>query len=223
MGYVRLNHAEYNMARYLGPREKIERRLGTKLGLKGERSNSPKSATVKRMYPPGVHGKKFARKVSEYGQQLRSKQKIRNMYRMLETQFKNWAQQAIDSKSETGEFLVARLEHRLDNVVYRAGIAQSRDQARQVVNHGHILVNGKRVSIPSYEVKKGDVITVREGSRKSKYFAALAPVWLKNHEAPAWLNMNADTFTLTVHGIPNASDSGVDGSDLQSLIEFYSR
>src|SRR3989344_4945700 len=205
------------MARYRGPREKIERRLGTKLGLKGERSNSPKSATVKRMYPPGMHGKKLARKVSEYGQQLRAKQKIRNMYRMLETQFKNWTKQAIDSTAETGEFLVRRLEHRLDNVVYRAGFAQSRDQARQVVNHGHIMVNGKRVSIPSYEAKKGDVITVREGSKKSKYFSALAPAWLKNHQAPSWIAMEPNTFTATIQGIPVMSDSGIDGGDLQSI------
>src|SRR3989344_9011943 len=119
------------MARYRGPREKIERRLGTKLGLKGERSNSPKSATVKRMYPPGVHGKKFARKGSEFGQQLKSKQKVRNMYRMLERQFKNWVKQAMESKEETGDTIVRRLENRLDNVVFRIGIAQSRDQARQ--------------------------------------------------------------------------------------------
>src|SRR3989338_555901 len=126
-----------NMARYRGPKEKIERRLGTKLFLKGERSLSSKSATVKRMYPPGVHGKAFARRASEYGQQLRSKQKIRNMYRMLEKQFKNWAKEAIHSQKETGDYLLQKLEHRLDNVVYRAGFAQSRDQARQVVNHGH--------------------------------------------------------------------------------------
>src|SRR3990167_1789271 len=102
------------MARYLGPREKIERRLGKKLFLKGERSLSSKSATVKRMYPPGVHGKKFARKSSEFGQQLKSKQMVRNIYRMLEKQFKNWVKQAMDSKKATGDFLVQKLEHRLD-------------------------------------------------------------------------------------------------------------
>lgn len=211
------------MARYLGPREKIERRLGTKLFLKGERSLSPKSATVKRMYPPGVHGKKFARRASEYGQQLRSKQKIRNMYRMLERQFKGWVKIAMESKDETGEALLKKLEHRLDNVVYRGGLAQSRDQARQVVNHGHILVNNKRVSIPSYIVKQGDMITVREASKKSKYFSSLAPQWIKNHQSPPWLSLNADTMSVTVQGTPTLVDSGIEGADLQSLIEFYSR
>src|SRR3989338_10088967 len=140
------------MARYTGPRERIERRLGAKLFLKGERSLSPKSATVKRMYPPGQHGKAFARRGSEYGAQLRSKQKVRNMYRMLERQFKNWVKEAMAAKTETGETLVHKLEYRLDNAVYRAGIAQSRDQARQVVNHEHIMVNAHKVSIPSYIV-----------------------------------------------------------------------
>lgn len=211
------------MARYTGPRERIERRLGAKLFLKGERSLSPKSATVKRMYPPGQHGKAFARRGSEYGTQLRSKQKVRNMYRMLERQFKNWVKQAMEAKTETGETLVHKLEYRLDNVVYRAGIAQSRDQARQVVNHGHVLVNARRASIPSYQVKKGDVITIREGSMKSKYFSALAPQWIKSKEVPSWLNIDTATFKVTVQGIPTLVDSGIDGADLQSLIEFYSR
>lgn len=211
------------MARYTGPRERIERRLGAKLFLKGERSLSPKSATVKRMYAPGIHGKKFARRSSEYGQQLKSKQKVRNMYRMLEKQFRNWVDDAMDSKLETGDALVRRLEYRLDNVVYRGGFAQSRDQARQVVNHGHILVNGKRASIPSYGVKSGDVITVREGSKKSSYFASLAPQWIKNHEAPQWLSVKQDIFSITIQGIPTLGDSGIEVADLQSLIEYYSR
>lgn len=211
------------MARYLGPREKIERRLGAKLFLKGERSFSPKSATVKRMYAPGVHGKKFARKSSEFGQQLRSKQKVRNMYRMLEKQFKNWVKNAMRSKEETGEALVRRLEHRLDNTVYRAGLAQSRDQARQVVNHGHIFVNGRRVSIPSYEVRKGDSIKVREGSLKSKYFTSVISQSIKKHEAPQWLKVDGEHFSATVEGVPAFVDSGIEANDLQSLIEYYSR
>ena len=211
------------MARYTGPRERIERRLGAKLFLKGERSLSPKSATVKRMYPPGQHGKAFARRGSEYGAQLRSKQKVRNMYRMLERQFKNWAKLAMESKGDSGEALIQRLEHRLDNIVYRAGIGQSRDQARQLVNHGHILVNGRKVSIPSYEVKKGDVINIREGSMKSKFFANLAPQWIKQYQVPGWISLETDTFTATVTGIPNAVDTGVEARDIKSIIEFYSR
>lgn len=211
------------MARYLGPREKIERRLGAKLFLKGERSLSPKSATVKRMYPPGMHGKSFVRRASEYAGQLKSKQKIRNMYRMLERQFKSWTKQAMASKHETGGLLMNMLEHRLDNVVFRSGIAQSRDQARQIVNHGHIMVNAHRVSIPSYRVKTGDVITVREGSMKSKYFSSLAPQWFKKHEALPWLKVDRDTFTVTIQGAPTLVESGIESADLQSLIEFYSR
>jgi small subunit ribosomal protein S4 len=211
------------MARYIGPKEKIERRLGTKLFLKGERSYSPKSATVKRMYPPGMHGKSFKGRISEYGLQLQSKQKVRNTYRMLERQFKNWVKQAIKSKSETGEMLIKRLERRLDNIVYRSGLAQSRDQARQVVNHGHIMVNGRKVNIPSYEVKSGDVIKVREGSMKSKYFSALVPQWIKKYEAPKWIELDRDSFVVKVNGVPTILDSGLDSKDLQALIEFYSR
>lgn len=211
------------MARYTGPREKIERRLKAKLFLKGERSLSPKSATVRRMYPPGVHGKKFSRRLSEFGLQLQSKQKIRNTYRMLERQFKNWAKHAIEVQEETGSYLVRRLEHRLDNVVYRAGLAQSRDQARQLVNHGHITVNDRKTSIPSYEVRTDDVIKVRLGSQKTKYFSALAPQWIKKHQPPKWIELNVDSLTAKVVGIPTIEESGLDSKDIQSIVEYYSR
>lgn len=211
------------MARYTGPKEKIERRLGSKLFLKGERSFSPKSATVKRMYPPGVHGKKFQRRVSEFGQQLQSKQKIRQTYRMMEAQFKNWAQEAIRSKQETGSMLVKKLESRLDNAVYRAGLAQSRDQARQVVNHGHILVNNKKVDIPSFQVKIGDVLKIRDGSMKSPYFSVSVPQWIKKYESPVWLTIDKDTLIINITGVPTVQDSGLEAKDIRSLVEFYSR
>jgi small subunit ribosomal protein S4 len=211
------------MARYTGPREKIERRLKAKLFLKGERSLSPKSATVKRMYPPGVHGKKFSRRPSEYGLQLQAKQRVKNTYRMLEKQFKNWVKDAVSSSDETTASIVRKLERRLDNFIYRAGFAQSRDQARQVVNHGHILVNGKKVSIPSYEVKKNDVITVRQGSTKTKYFSALMPQWLKNHQAPKWIEVDKNLVMAKVSGIPMIEESGLEIKDIQSIIEYYSR
>src|SRR3989344_761050 len=152
------------MARYTGPKEKIERRLGERLLLKGERSLSPKSAIVKKPYPPGIHGNKRRgpKKMSEYGQQLNSKQKIRNTYRLMERQFKNYVKSALASKKDLSMAIMNKLEYRLDNVIYRLGIAQSRDQARQIVNHGHILVNDKKVSIPSYEVKMCDTIKIRE-------------------------------------------------------------
>lgn len=211
------------MARYTGPKEKIERRLGTKLFLKGERSYSPKSATVKRMYPPGQHGKRFRSRQSEFGAQLQSKQKVRQTYRMLERQFKNWVKQAIESKDETGGHLVKRLERRLDNVVFRSGIAQSRDQARQLVNHGHILVNGKKITIPSYEVRTGDEIKIREGSMKSTFFSTLMPQWIKKYQAPAWIELNSDSYAAKVKGVPTLNESGLEAKDIQSIIEFYSR
>ncbi len=211
------------MARYTGPKEKIERRLGARLSLKGERSLSPKSASVKRPYPPGQHGKNFRGKLSEFGSQLKSKQKVRNTYRMMEKQFKNNIKEAMKSKTETGSTLVRILETRLDNVVYRAGLAQSRDQARQVVNHGHIMVNGRKVSVPSYRVKKGDKMSVRPGSLKNSFFANLAPQWIKNYDAPAWITLDKNNLSFEIKSIPETADSGLDLNDIQSIIEFYSR
>lgn len=215
------------MARYTGPKEKIERRLGERLLLKGERSLSPKSAIVKKPYPPGMHGPvkgKRPRKMSEYGQQLKSKQKVRNIYRMLEKQFKNKVKSALASKKENlYEAIMNKLEYRLDNIVYRLGIAQSRDQARQLVNHGHILVNGKKVSIPSYETKIGDEIRIREGSKKSPFFSTLAPQWLAKYEVPAWVEIDKTQMIGKVKGHPTLDESGINPNDLQAIIEFYSR
>ena len=157
-------------ARYTGPKEKIERRLGEKLFLKGERSHSQKSALVKKPYPPGIHGRKRSKKPSEFGLQLKSKQKVKNIYRLLEKQFKNSIKSALTSKKEPYEAILNKLEHRLDNVVFISGFAQSRDQARQVVSHGHITVSGRKINIPSYEVSSGDIIGIRERSKKTVYF-----------------------------------------------------
>ncbi|MFH1769593.1 MAG: 30S ribosomal protein S4 [Parcubacteria group bacterium] len=211
------------MARYTGPKEKRERRLGKKLFLKGERSSSPKSATVRRMYPPGVHGKRPNMRMSEYGRQLQSKQRVKETYRMLERQFKNWIREAMKNKKETSNAIMSKLEHRLDNIVYRAGIAQSRDQARQLVNHGHITVNGKKVGIPSYSTKKDDVIEVREGSRKSPYFTTQVPQWIQKYQPPRWIALDNVALRAEITGIPTIEDSGLDVSDIQAVIEFYSR
>lgn len=211
------------MARYTGPREKIERRLGEKLFLKGERSHSPKSAMTKRPYPPGIHIKKRFNKLSEFGQQLKSKQKVKNIYRMLEKQFKNTVKKALNTKKDSNEAILNALENRLDNAVFRSGFAQSRDQARQIVNHGHILVNGKKVSIPSATVKVGDTITVREGSKRMPYFSSLMPNWLKNHQSPAWIEMNKDKVEAKIKGQSSLLESGVKTEDLQAIIEYYSR
>jgi small subunit ribosomal protein S4 len=154
------------MARYRGPREKLERRLGVDLGLKGERRLAGKSALEKRPYPPGQHGQRRS-KISEYGLQLREKQKAKFMYGVSEKQFRAIFKEANRLEGNTGELLVQLLEQRLDNVVYRMGFATTRAFARQLVNHGHILVDGKRVDIPSYRVKPGQKIEVREKSKNN--------------------------------------------------------
>jgi len=211
------------MARYTGPKEKLERRLGAKLFLKGARSLSAKSATVRRPYPPGPHGKSFNGRMSEFGQQLQSKQRVRVAYRMLEKQFSNWIKTAIKSKGETIIAIVHVLENRLDNVVYRLGLAESRDQARQLVNHGHITVNGKKVRIPSYHVNINDIISVRDGSKKTAYFTTVVPTAIKKSKAPKWLDMNKDTMAGKVLSLPTLEDSGIELKDLQAVVEFYSR
>ncbi len=211
------------MARYTGPKEKIERRLGAKLFLKGERSYSQKSATVRRPYPPGVHGKSFRGRLSEYGQQLRSKQKVRQTYRLLERQFRNLVRDAVTSRDQAGDVLMRSLEQRLDNVIYRLGIGQSRDQARQLVNHGHITVNGKKVGIPSFRVRVGDVIRVRDGSLKTKYFSSFVPDIIKKHNPPRWMTFDKNTVSATIDSIPTIEESGLEPKDIQSIIEYYSR
>lgn len=213
------------MARYTGPKEKIERRLGERLFLKGERSLSPKSSIVKKPYPPGTHGNKKSKgKLSEYGQQLKSKQKVRNVYRMLEKQFKNNIKSALNSKSNNlYENIINTLEYRLDNIIYRLGIAQSRDQAKQLVNHGHILVNGRKTTIPSYKVRIGDEISVREGSKRSIFFTTLVPQWLSKYEAPAWIEIDKTHMIGRIKGRPTPNESGLNPNDIQAIIEYYSR
>ena len=154
------------MARYRGPREKLERRLGVDLGLKGERRLNGKSALDKRPYPPGQHGQRRA-KISEYGLQLREKQKAKFMYGVSEKQFRRLFQDANKMEGNTGSNLVLLLERRLDNAVYRMGFATTRAFARQLVTHGHILIDGKKVDIPSFRVKAGQKIEVKEKSKKN--------------------------------------------------------
>src|ERR1700757_93617 len=155
------------MARYSGPVCRQCRREGMKLFLKGERCHTEKCAIEKRNFAPGQHGKDKKTKLVGYGLQLREKQKARRYYRVLEGQFRNLYEKAVSQKGITGEQMLAMLENRLDNVVYRMGLATSRAQARQLVRHGHLSVNGRTVNIPSFTVKPGDQIEVREGSRKN--------------------------------------------------------
>ncbi|MDP2647674.1 MAG: 30S ribosomal protein S4, partial [Candidatus Yanofskybacteria bacterium] len=200
-------------------------RIGEKLFLKGERSHSQKSATSKKPYPPGMHGtfKRPGANPTEFRLQLRSKQKVRNIYRMMEKQFKGTVKKALDTKLEPYTAILQKLERRLDNVVFRMGFAQSRDQARQLVNHGHILVNGRKVSIPSYETRIGEVITIREGSKSSTFFSTAMPQWMQNYEVPGWIEMDKGTMTATVKRYPLLDDSGLRVDDLQAIIEYYSR
>lgn len=214
------------MARYTGPREKIERRLGERLGLKGERSNSPKSALVKRPYPPGQHGpNRRPRKMSEFGTQLKSKQKVRQMYRLMERPFKAYVKKALEHAAKESPYIavVRSLEMRLDNVVFRAGFAQSRDQAHQLVSHGHIMLNGKRAKTSSITVRVGDIISIREQSKTSPYFSTLMPHWFANATPPDWLVVDKTAVTATVKAAPGVEASGVQTTDLQAIIEYYSR
>lgn len=212
------------MGRYLGPKEKIERRLGERLGLKGERSDTPKHALTRRPYGPGQHGPtRRGGRPSEYANQLRSKQKVRNTYRMMEKQFKSSVKRAIATQGSPYDAIVKVLELRLDNAVFRMGFSQTRDQARQLVNHGHITVNSKKVSIPSAKVRVGDVIGIREVSKSRTYFSSIMPVWFAKHESPGWLNVDKEKGTATVMAVPTPDDSGLQAPDIQAIIEFYSR
>ncbi len=213
------------MARYTGPKEKIERRLGERLGVKGERSASPKSAIVRRPYPPGVHGPTARpRKLSEFGTQLKAKQKVRAMYRLTEKPMSVIVHRALAVRGTSPFVTVIRgLESRLDNVVFRAGFAQSRDQARQLVAHGHISLNGKRAKTPSITVRVGDVVGLVERSRALPYFSALMPRWFEKSAAPTWLSVDKQALTATVKAEPVPEESGVQTPDVQAIIEYYSR
>ena len=208
------------MARYTGPVCRICRREGMKLFLKGAKCYTKKCTFEKRPTPPGQHGVR-RRKVSEYGVQLREKQKVRKTYLLLERQFRNYFETAESRPGVTGENLLRLLETRLDNVVYRAGFASSRPQARQLVTHGHFLVNGRRTNIPSFQVRIGDRIEVREGSRKSEPFK-LARESLRNQQQPAWLTVDAEGLAGTVADLPRRDQMPAELNE-QLVVEYYSR
>lgn len=197
------------------------RRAGEKLYLKGTRCYTKKCAIERRNYPPGQHGNTGRpAKITDYGMQLREKQKMRQMYRVLEGPFRSYVDEATRRKGVTGENLLQLLEMRLDNVTYRLGFAQSRAQARQLVNHGHFLVNGRRVDIPSYQVRPGDVVRVAEGARKLEAIqSAMAGV---GNRIPAWLSLNANAFEGKIVSPPRRDEVDSDVQE-QIIIEFYSR
>ena len=209
------------MARYTGPVCRLCRREDAQLYLKGDRCFSDKCAYTRRPYPPGQHGQARKRRPSYFGQQLREKQKVKRMYGLLEKQFRGYYYKATRMKGVTGENLLSLLERRLDNVVKRSGFAASHAEARQLVRHGHFLVNGRRVDIPSYLVREGDVVEVREKSRKiQKIVDALAQ--LERTPLPAWLEIDKDKFTSKVTALPTRSDIAQD-VDEQLIVELYSK
>ena len=206
------------MARYTGATCKLCRREGMKLFLKGDRCYTDKCAFVKRSYAPGQHGAN-RKKVSEYGMQLREKQKAKRIYGVLETQFRNTYERAEKIKGVTGENLLKLLEMRLDNVVFRLGFASSRVEARQLVNHGHFLVNGKKVDIASYKVAVNDIITVCEKSRGSEKFKT----FVENPKTlPKWLEANVENYEGKVVAMPEREDIDVPVNETL-IVELYSK
>ena len=208
------------MARYTGPRCRLCRREGMKLFLKGERCYTDKCAFERRSYAPGQHGQARV-KVSDYGIRLREKQRVRRIYGVQESQFRAYFQEADRQKGVTGTNLLRLLERRLDNVVYRLGFAVSRAQARQLVRHGHFLVNGRRVDIPSFLVKVGDEIQVREKSRDIQPIKeAMEAVARKG--IPDWLELDADNFKGKVKALPERHHITMPIKE-QFIVEFYSK
>ena len=206
------------MARYTGPDCRLCRREGCKLFLKGSRCLSAKCAIDRRPVVPGQHG--LARKKEkEYGIQLREKQKVKRAYGVLEKQFRNTYEEAVRMKGNTGELLLSLLERRLDNVVYRMGIGDSRSEARQIVSHRHITVNGKTVNIPSYRVKKGDVIEIKESKRGLDMFKSLKDA---KPMMPKWLEFNGAKLTGKILELPQRDDIDLNIQE-NLIIELYSK
>jgi small subunit ribosomal protein S4 len=209
------------MARYTGPVCRLCRREGTKLFLKGTKCLSDRCPIEKRNFPPGMHGKDRKAKIVGYGLQLHEKQKAKRMYFTLEGQFREYYEKANRAAGVTGELLIQQLERRLDNVAFRLGFAISRRQARQVVRHGHVSVNGRKVNIPSYQVNAGDEIAIREGAKKlliveqGAQNAAQSPM-------PTWLEMNFETLTGRVLALPKRKDINLPINE-QLIVELYSK
>ena len=208
------------MARYTDPVCRICRREGAKLFLKGSRCYSKKCSFERRAAPPGQHGVR-RRKVGDYGMQLREKQKIRRIYSVLERQFQGYFEEASSTPGVTGENLLRMLELRLDNVVYRMGFAASRAEARQMVGHAHMSVNGRVVTIPSLRVKPGDKIEVRESHRSREPFKEAADL-IKSRQVPEWLSVDAAKLAGSVLSAPRRDQMPLDLNE-QLVVEYYSR
>ncbi|MBM4177652.1 30S ribosomal protein S4 [Candidatus Gribaldobacteria bacterium] len=203
---------------------KICRRNIQKLFLKGDKCSSPKCPLVKRPFPPGPPRKKVRGTLSEYGKELREKQKLQKHYYLRERQFSNYVKEVMQERGTEKDatlLLLEKLEKRLDNVVFRAGFAKSRKSARQLVNHSHFLVNSKPVDIPSFLVKKGMVISLKVNKIKKPIFKEIIPI-LKNHQSPNWLKVNKDKFEVEVASDPLVDQAAL-AVDISAIFEFYSR
>jgi small subunit ribosomal protein S4 len=209
------------LARYTDPVCRLCRREGIKLFLKGTKCFSDKCPLEKRNFAPGQHGKDRKAKVVGYGLQLREKQKTKRMYFAQEGQFRNYFEKAAKTKGVTGEILLQQLERRLDNVVYRLGLGVSRRQARQLVRHGHIQVDGRKVNIPSYQVSVGEEIAIREGSRKLAILEQ-AKEFASHQNAPAWLEINRDNYSGRVLSLPKREEIQLPVNE-QLIVELYSK
>ncbi len=204
------------MGKYIGPKNKLSRREGVNLFDKA------KNPLSRRNYPPGVHGPKGYPRLTTYGIQLREKQKARRIYGIREKQFRNYFDKALAKEGDTGHNLLQLLESRLDNVVYRAGLADTRAQARQLVNHGFFLVNGRKVNIPSFQCRVGDVITIKENKKEKKIIKDLTAKWKNRKEIPGWLAVDIEAGSIKVVTKPEVDEASL-LFDLRSIIEFYSR
>lgn len=207
--------------RYTGPKEKLSRKVGENLGLKAERSFSPKSSFLKKPYRPGQHGKARRRALSEFGMQLLEKQKIKFTYNISEKQLKKYSNEAKRRKGITGDLILSALERRLDNTIYRGGFASSRNISRQLVNHGHFLVNNKKITISSYSVAIGDIISIKPRSRPKQIFFDLLNK-LKKHETPSWLQIDKKNLEIKIKSNPEINDLPKNFS-MNLITAFYSR
>jgi len=211
------------MARSIDAKCRKCRRAMEKLFLKGDRCASPKCAMVRRQTIPGVHGKTAGRgQKSEYGIQLAAKQKIKRIYGVLEKQFRKHFDDVKNKKGIIGDLLMERLERRLDNVVYRMGIASSRTQARQLVNHGMFFLNGKKNDVPSTVVKTGDVISIKDNKAEKNYFKNIDQALKNKKDFPSWINFDASKMEGQVTGTPKIDEIGIN-VDAQVVVEYYSR
>jgi small subunit ribosomal protein S4 len=210
------------LARYSGPVCRLCRREGMKLFLKGERCHTEKCAIEKRNFAPGQHGKDKKPKLVGYGLQLREKQKARRYYRVLEGQFRNLYEKAVKQKGITGELMLAMLERRLDNILYRMGLGTSRAQGRQLVRHGHVKVNGRKVDIPSYTVKPGDIVEIREKSRNNSAILAARDA-TAHTPSPSWLEVDREALSARVLQQPKREELVQIQLNEQLIVELYSK